>query len=86
MRLYETPAAFGARWLAFVNDPEQTVMVAHEHEFGQMVLFLRSAIPQLCHIGATYPDTSQGRTTPGSIWAGECGCARYGGPCPPLTS
>lgn len=86
MRLYETPAAFAARWMAFLNTPEQECMVAHEHEFGQMILLFREGIPNLWYVGATYPDTSQGRTTPGSIWAGECNCARYGGPCPRLKS
>lgn len=85
-RLYETPAAFGARWLAFKNNPDQECVVFHEHEFGQMVLIFRSGIEHLWKVGATYPDASQGRTTPGSIWAGECRCAAYGGPCPPIQS
>jgi hypothetical protein len=83
MRLYETPAAAAARWQAFVNNPDQQVCVFHEHEFGQAIFFFREAIPNLLYVGATYPDTTQGRTTPGSIWAGECRCARYGGPCRP---
>jgi hypothetical protein len=84
MRLYETPAAAAARWMAFKHNPEQEVCIFHEHEFGQVVFFFREAIAELCYLGVTYPDTSQGRTTPGSIWAGECRCAAYGGPCPPL--
>jgi hypothetical protein len=82
MRLYETPAAAMTRWQAFINNPEQEVCVFHEHEFGQAVFFFREAISHLLYLGVTYPDVSQGRTTPGSIWAGECRCAAYGGPCP----
>lgn len=82
MRLYETPAAFTARWMAFKRNPEQEVCVFHEHEFGQAIFFFRESIPDVWYVGATYPDVSQGRTTPGSIWAGECRCAAYGGPCP----
>lgn len=85
MRLYETPAAAAARWMAFKHNPEQDVCVFHEHEFGQAVFFFREAIDQLCYLGVTYPDNTQGRTTPGSIWAGECRCADWGGPCPPIT-
>ena len=81
-RLYETPAAAMARWMAFRNNPEQEVCVFHEHEFGQAIFFFRTAIDELAYFGVTYPDTSQGRTTPGSIWAGECRCADFGGPCP----
>ena len=81
MRLYETPAAMAARWLAFVNDPTQQCVVFHEHEFGQAIFIFREGIGELMYIGVTYPDSTQGRTTPGSIWAGECRCWRYGGPC-----
>jgi hypothetical protein len=84
MRLVETPAAFAARWLAFKQDESQELCVFHEHEFGQAIFVFRPGIPELMYIGVTYPDTSQGRTTPGSIWAHECGCHRYGGPCPKL--
>lgn len=84
MRLYETPASAMTRWLAFKNNPEQEVCVFHEHEYGQAIFFTREAIPQLCYFCVTYPDSTQGRTTPGSIWAGECRCADYGGPCPPV--
>ena len=83
-RLYETPAAAMARWQAFRADPEQEVCVFHEHEFGQAIFFFRPSLDQLCFFGVTYPDSTQGRTTPGSIWAGECRCAEYGGPCPPI--
>ncbi len=83
MRLYETPAAAASRWMAFKATPTQEVCIFHEHEFGQAIFFFREAIQTLEYLGVTYPDTSQGRTTPGSIWAGECPCARYGGPCPP---
>ena len=83
MRLYETPAAAAARWQAFKNNPEQEVCVFHEHEFGQMIFFFREALKDILYFGVTYPDTSQGRTTPGSIWAGECRCHDFGGPCPP---
>lgn len=82
-RLYETPAAAMTRWLAFINNPDQEICVFHEHEFGQAVFFTREAIGHISRFGVTYPDSSQGRTTPGSIWAGECRCAAYGGPCPP---
>lgn len=81
MRLVETPAAFAARWLAFKQDEAQEVCVFHEHEFGQAIFVFRPGIAELMYIGVTYPDTTQGRTTPGSIWAGECKCWRYGGPC-----
>lgn len=83
MRLYETPAAAMARWMAFVNNPAQEICVFHEHEFGQAVFFTREAIPHIAHFGVTYPDVTQGRTTPGSIWAGECRCHDFGGPCKP---
>ncbi len=85
MRLVETPAVVAARWLAFIINPEQLLVVFHEHEFGQAIFIFRQGIQELMAIGVTYPDTSQGRTTPGSIWAGECRCAAYGGPCPPLS-
>lgn len=83
MRLVETPAAFAARWMAFVEDSSQSLVVFHEHEFGQAIFMFREGIKELMYIGVTYPDSTQGRTTPGSIWAGECRCYRYGGPCQP---
>lgn len=84
MVLYETPAMFAARWLAFVNNPEQDAVIFHDHSYGQAFFIFRAAIGELGYVSVTYPQTQQGRTTPGSIWAGSCPCAKYGGPCPPL--
>lgn len=81
--LYETPAQAISRWLAFKNDPDQEVVIFHDHAYGQAMFFTRDAIGQIAYIGVTFPQTEQGRTTPGSIWAGECQCWRYGGPCSP---
>jgi hypothetical protein len=81
-RLVETPAQFATRWMAFRNNPAQDVCIVHEHEYGQAVFLFREALDHLMYISVTYPDTSQGRTTPGSIWSGQCECWRYGGTCP----
>ena len=86
MVLYETPAVAMSRWLAFANNPEQQFCIFHDHSYGQAMFYFRSAIPNLCYFGVTYPTTEQGRTTPGSIWAGDCRCWRFGGPCPKPTN
>ncbi len=75
-----------SRWMAFKNNPEQEICIFHDHSYGQAMFFFREALDQIMAFGVTYPTTEQGRTTPGSIWAGECRCYRYGGPCPPPPS
>jgi hypothetical protein len=78
----ETPAVFATRWMAFRDAPEQAVCIFHEHTYGQAVFIFREALEHLMYVQVTYPTTIQGRTTPGSYWAGQCQCWRYGGPCP----
>lgn len=81
--IVEPPAVAMTRWMAFRDNPDQEVLVFHENQFGQPIFFFREALDQLAYIQVTYPASEQSRTTPGSIWADECPCARYGGPCPP---
>jgi hypothetical protein len=83
--LVETPAQFAARWQAFRHNPEQEVCVFHERTYGQATFFFRQALDNLMYVQVTFPTSTPSRTTPGSIWAGECRCWRYGGPCPKPT-
>lgn len=82
MVLLETPAVFATRWMAFRADESQEVCIFHEHTFGQAIFLFREALRGLMYVQCTFPTSIQGRTTPGSFWAGQCQCWRYGGPCP----
>jgi hypothetical protein len=80
--LVETPAQFATRWMAFRDNSEQDVCVFHERTFGQAVFFFRESLRGLMYVQVTFPTSAAPRTTPGSIWAGQCKCWKYGGPCP----
>jgi hypothetical protein len=92
--LAETPLVFMHRWRDFVMRCEAyeqggrvglpPVLVVHDNTYGQAMFFLPEARDQIAFVGVTYPTTTQARTTPGSIWAGQCPCAEFGGACPPL--
>ena len=77
--LYESPQEFIRLWREF-QASDETMLICHDHAYGQAMAFMRNA--QISFVGVTYPTTSQGRTTPGSIWAGQCQCGSFGGRCP----
>lgn len=80
----ESPATFAARFMAFRDNPEQEVCVFHEFAYGQAIFLFREALSQLCYVQVTYPSFQSSQKRPGSIFSGDCICARFGGPCPPL--
>lgn len=81
--LVETPVEFARRWSAFMKSDEELI-VFHDFAYGTPIFFFRNAIGMLAFVGITFPTTEQGRTVPGSIYAGQCPCAEWGGTCPPI--
>ena len=89
--LYETPHEFMERYRAFQLqvagwDANRSVglppvLVCHDFAYGQAMFFLPESVGEIAYVGVTYPTTEQGRTTPGSVWAGQCRCGEFGGPC-----
>jgi hypothetical protein len=82
--LYEDPAEFMRRWIVFLKDPSREWVVFHDNQFGTPIFYFRNALEQIAFVNITHPTTEQARTVPGSIYAGKCPCAEFGGPCPPV--
>jgi hypothetical protein len=82
MMLYETPEVFMDRWVDFIKS-ERDFVVFHDFAYGTPIFFFRNAIGHLAFVSITFPTSQQGRTVPGSIYAQQCPCAKWGGACPP---
>lgn len=71
--LFEPPALFTERWLAFVADESQVVMYAHTYTDGEAFAIFRPAIPHLWKVGISYQSTGP-RPHARSIWERNCPC------------
>lgn len=81
--LYEDPAEFMRRWVDFIHSDREWINF-HDNQFGTPIFFFRNAIQEFAFVDITHPTTEQARTVPGSIYAGQCPCAEFGGTCPPV--
>lgn len=82
--MHETPAQVLERIMEMEDQPERRWFILHSYNFGNMNIFLRSALAEIAFIADTNPTWIATKTHPGTIYTRTCPCAKFGGPCPPV--